>query len=90
MPAGHVGWAPDNPEQLAIRSQRRTTLHRIVASLAPSDRQVIALRILRGLSGEDTARILGIGVPAVKTRLHRARSRLLAAWQADQAAFARP
>lgn len=74
----HHGWTSDDPEQLAIRAQTRNTLRRMLAALDPEDREVIMLRDVSGLSGEDTARTLGISLAAMKSRLHRARMRLVA------------
>jgi DNA-directed RNA polymerase specialized sigma24 family protein len=34
------------------------------------------LRLIQGLSGEETAQVLGISINAVATRLHRARAAL--------------
>ena len=70
----------EDPEQTAIRLERLARLRTVVATLKPQDRQVIYLRDVKGLSGESTARILGIEVGTVKTRLHRARSRLVTAF----------
>ena len=70
--------ANEDPEQRAIMAQRWSTLERLLASLDPEDRRVLMLRDFRGLSGEDTARVLGIGLAAMKSRLHRARMRLAA------------
>ena len=39
-------------------------------------RSVIVLRDIYGLSGEETADVLGVSSGAVKVRLHRARRRL--------------
>ncbi|HET8546453.1 MAG TPA: sigma-70 family RNA polymerase sigma factor [Bryobacteraceae bacterium] len=66
----------DDPEQQAIRSQRLRTLNAALALLDSEDRQIIVLRDIRGISGEDTARLLGISLAAMKSRLHRARARL--------------
>jgi RNA polymerase sigma-70 factor, ECF subfamily len=66
----------DDPEQQAIRSQRLRALNAALASLDAEDREVIMLRDLRGISGDDTARVLGISLAAMKSRLHRARTRL--------------
>jgi RNA polymerase sigma-70 factor (ECF subfamily) len=39
----------------------------------PDNRIVFVLRDVDGLSTDDTASVLGLSVPAVKSRLHRAR-----------------
>lgn len=45
-------------------------------SLAAGEREVIALRVVLELDGEETARLLGISPSAVSTRLHRALTKL--------------
>jgi RNA polymerase sigma-70 factor (ECF subfamily) len=68
-----------DPEALAGRLETQAMLERALASLGDEDREVIVLRDLEGLSGEETAQALGLSLPAMKSRLHRARLRLLAA-----------
>lgn len=45
-------------------------------SLTGGEREVIALRVVLELDGEETARLLGISSTAVSTRLHRALGKL--------------
>jgi RNA polymerase sigma factor (sigma-70 family) len=45
-------------------------------SLTAGEREVIALRVVLELEGEETARLLGISPTAVSTRLHRALTKL--------------
>jgi RNA polymerase sigma-70 factor (ECF subfamily) len=45
-------------------------------ALSAGEREVVALRIVLDLDGEETARLLGISVTAVSTRLSRALSKL--------------
>jgi RNA polymerase sigma-70 factor (ECF subfamily) len=45
-------------------------------SLPAGEREVIALRVVLELDGEETARLLGISPTAVSTRLHRALGKL--------------
>jgi len=74
-----AGWGADNdPEQQASDAERRRALGRALDALAPADSAVIVLRDLEGMTGPDAAEVLGITLPAVKTRLHRARLRLMA------------
>lgn len=73
-----AGWGSDDPESLAIRAERREELKRALAGLGDEDREMILLRDLEGLSGRETAEMLGISVAATKSRLHRARLRLAA------------
>lgn len=73
-----AGWGHLDPETLAARAQQRERLGAAFARLAPDDRQVLVLRDLDELSGEDTAAALGLSLAATKSRLHRARLRLAA------------
>lgn len=74
-----AGWGQDDPESLAVKAQRRDRLQAALHSLEPAAREIIALRDLEGLSGEETARVLGVTVEGMKSRLHRARLKLAAA-----------
>lgn len=56
--------------------QEAAALARALADLAPEAREVLLLRDVEGLSGEEAAQILGLGLPAMKSRLHRARLEL--------------
>lgn len=73
-----AGWGSPDPEALAAAAERRDRLNAAFADLAADDRAILTLRDLEGLSGEETAALLGLGVPAMKSRLHRARMRLAA------------
>jgi RNA polymerase sigma-70 factor, ECF subfamily len=68
-----AGWGGPDPEALALASERRELLAAAFEALTPEDREVITLRDLEGLSGEQTAALLGVGLAAMKSRLHRAR-----------------
>ncbi len=74
-----AGWGAADPEQLAIRAQDRTRLQGALEGLGAEDREVIALRELEGMSGAETAEVLGVSLTAMKSRIHRARLRLAAA-----------
>ncbi len=73
-----AGWGDQSPEEAAVRSQRRGRLARALELLGPEEREVLVLRELEELTGEETAATLGIGLAAMKSRLHRARLRLAA------------
>lgn len=66
----------DDPEQKYSREELRDILSRAVESLKPGFRTVFVLRDIEELSTEETAEALGISVPAVKSRLLRARLQL--------------
>ncbi len=68
-------WAGD-PEQLYSQEELRSILASAIDSLPPVFRTVFALRDIEELSTEETAQILNLSVPAVKSRLLRARLRL--------------
>src|SRR5256714_13933479 len=51
-------------------------LESALAQLSPSDREVVALRVLLELDGPTAARVLGISASACSTRLSRALKRL--------------
>jgi RNA polymerase sigma-70 factor (ECF subfamily) len=63
----------DNPEQRYSNEEMQQILNEAVESLKPDFRAVFALRDIEELSTEETADALGISVPAVKSRLLRAR-----------------
>ncbi|HYI92592.1 MAG TPA: RNA polymerase sigma factor [Bryobacteraceae bacterium] len=66
----------DDPEKKYSREELADILNKAVESLKPSFRTVFVLRDIEELSTEDTAETLGISVPAVKSRLLRARLQL--------------
>ena len=63
----------DNPEQQYAKEQLRQLLEKAIGSLPPIYRTVLVLRDMENLSVEETAAALDLTVPAVKTRLLRAR-----------------
>jgi RNA polymerase sigma-70 factor (ECF subfamily) len=63
---------PD-PLQRLVEQESRDVLDRAIAHLPAGYRAVFVLRHVEELSTEETARILGISVAAVKSRLHRTR-----------------
>ncbi|MBI1897848.1 MAG: sigma-70 family RNA polymerase sigma factor [Acidobacteria bacterium] len=66
----------DNPEQRYSRDELRQVLNQAVLTLKPDFRTVFQLRDIEELSTEETAAALGISIPAVKSRLLRARLQL--------------
>ncbi len=63
----------DNPEQRYSHEEMQQILDDAVQELKPDFRTVFALRDIEELSTEETAEALGISIPAVKSRLLRAR-----------------
>lgn len=70
--------ASPNPEVETADAELRKRIRDALDALAPMDRRVFALRQLRGRSAPEVAEELGLTVPAVKSRLHRARRELRA------------
>lgn len=68
-------WGP-TPEQRYARGELNTILTNAIGGLDPIFRTVFLLRDVEGLSTEETAEILGVSTPAVKSRLLRSRLKL--------------
>src|SRR5450432_3160161 len=66
----------ENPEQQFSRDELGGILDTAIQSLEPPYRSVFVLRDIEELSMEETAEALGLSVPAVKSRLLRARLQL--------------
>lgn len=75
MPREVADWSP-NPEQLYSQAELRDILTRTIQGLPGSFRTVFVLRDVEGLSTEETAEALELSIPAVKSRLLRARLQL--------------
>ena len=68
--------APEDAEDLAVGRVFWGELEQSVQKLPEVYRSVVVLRDIYGLSGEETAEMLGVSPGAVEVRLHRARKRL--------------
>jgi RNA polymerase sigma-70 factor (ECF subfamily) len=62
-----------SPEQTATTRELERALGRAIDRLEGPQREVLVLRDVEGLSAQEAAKVLGISVAAVKSRLHRAR-----------------
>jgi RNA polymerase sigma-70 factor, ECF subfamily len=62
-----------SPEQTATNRELQHVLTRAIDRLEPTQREVLVLRDIEGLSAPEVAEVLGVTVDAVKSRLHRAR-----------------
>ena len=60
----------------ATKEKRHALVHKLLSKLRESDRTVITLHYLTGLSCEEIGQFLGVSTNTVKSRLHRARNRL--------------
>jgi len=72
MVRSNTDWSQQADEQIQSEELRRH-IQTSVDALPEGLRTVFLLRDVEELSTEDTAELLGLSVPAVKTRLHRAR-----------------
>jgi len=81
--AGQIGlpdpYAPE-PEMEAAKRQDRDRLQNCLEFLDPTNRAAIILRYWQGYSEREIAESLHLTVPAVKSRLHRARLLLADLW----------
>jgi RNA polymerase sigma-70 factor (ECF subfamily) len=68
-------WGP-SPEDRYKQTELSDILSEVIGDLDPSFRIVFQLRDIEELSTEETAEALGLSVPAVKSRLLRARLKL--------------
>ncbi|TYB56398.1 RNA polymerase sigma factor [Nonomuraea sp. PA05] len=92
-PAGEARVSAEGARAVSAEEEviRRLEADRVAAAVAalPADqRNVLIMRDIQGLSGRTTAGLLGLSVPAMKSRLHRARAAVQrslesAAWGGD-------
>lgn len=75
VPREVADWSP-NPEQLYGQGELKEILTKTIQGLPASFRTVFVLRDVEGLSTEETADALNLSIPAVKSRLLRARLQL--------------
>lgn len=75
MPRDFADWMP-NPEQQYRQAELGDILAKTIQGLPASFRTVFVLRDVENMSTEETAEMLGLSVPAVKSRLLRARLQL--------------
>ena len=66
----------ESPEESLSRTELRESLTQAIDSLSEIYRPVFVLRDVEGLSTEETAEMLNLSLPAVKSRLLRARLQL--------------
>lgn len=77
-PADGIG--PNEPAEAVLRSESKDELERALALLPAQYRVVLTLFYGEQCSHEEISSVLGIPVGTIKTHLHRARTRLKAAF----------
>jgi RNA polymerase sigma-70 factor (ECF subfamily) len=65
-----------DPSSLALASEQRKIIDRAIGQLPEPFRDVYVLADVEGLPNAEIGESLGLSVPAVKSRLHRARLRM--------------
>ncbi len=63
-------------DQLALAAEQRAVIDQAIARLPDGFRELYVLADVEGLPNAEIADMLGLSVPAVKSRLHRARLRM--------------
>ncbi len=75
-PAAEIADSADDPEAALAQRERQATLDAALAALAPELREVIVLKELEDMSYRDIARVTGVPIGTVMSRLWRARRAL--------------
>jgi len=68
-----LGAPASGPDERAHAREMARVLQEALLALPDAQREVVLLRDVEGLGAEEAARVVGIEVPALKSRLHRAR-----------------
>jgi RNA polymerase sigma-70 factor (ECF subfamily) len=76
MAAESVPHPGRDPEQELRDRQLGAALDAAISGLDPKYREILVLRDVEGLTAAEVAEVTGLGVEAVKSRLHRARIRV--------------
>jgi len=71
-----VSDVPDGPEQRALRGELSREMTELLKILPEKQREILLLRIVVGLSAEETATALGSTPGAVRVAMHRALTKL--------------
>ncbi len=70
------GWEPDTPERALLSKECRTAIEVAINGLPDTQRQVITLRDVEGVSAEEVCNILTISETNQRVLLHRARTKV--------------
>jgi RNA polymerase sigma-70 factor (ECF subfamily) len=66
----------DGPEQRALRIELSSEMGKLLETLPEKQREILVLRVVVGLSAEETAEAVGSTPGAVRVAQHRALARL--------------
>ena len=64
------------PEQRVLQAELAGQMDRLLDRLSPKQREIVILRVVVGLSAEETAEVVGLAPGAVRVAQHRALTRL--------------
>ncbi len=81
-------WLADpapSPEDMALRYEQVQRIQRLIQRLPPLERALVVLHYWEGYRYEELAQALQLSVSAVKSRLFRARRKLLTYWMEEEA-----
>jgi len=73
-----AGWGSDGRDDMLDRLADRELVEGALGRLPRDEKEVVLLRDVERLSGEEVAAMIGVSLPAMKSRLHRGRLRLAA------------
>ena len=86
IPTEHLPDGPDDrpgPEEAAVASLEAERARALLRRLPAQQRELVALRVLAGLSAQETGAVLGMSAGAVRVAQHRALTRLRALARED-------
>jgi RNA polymerase sigma-70 factor (ECF subfamily) len=66
----------DDPEKACLHNELQQLLAEVIQKLDPKSRTIFTLRDVEKFTIEETAKLLGLSIPVVKTRLLRSRLKL--------------
>lgn len=69
-------WEPDTPERVLLSKECRAAIETAIENLPATQRQVMTLRDIEGVSSEEVCNILEISETNQRVLLHRARTRV--------------
>jgi RNA polymerase sigma-70 factor (ECF subfamily) len=69
-------WEPDTPERVLLSKECREVIEKAIESLPTTQRQVITLRDIEGVSSEEICNLLEISETNQRVLLHRARTKV--------------
>jgi RNA polymerase sigma-70 factor (ECF subfamily) len=75
IPLEIESWGQD-PEKACLNNELQQILAEVIQKLDPKSRTIFTLRDVEKFSLEETATLLGLSIPVIKTRLSRSRLKL--------------